>query len=140
MEENTFMVTLVGIIFNKKTKRILIGRREGDRLVPELKWSFPGGGVESAKDLEEHLIQEIKKKTALTKLKIKKLLLARITPEINRKQIILYYHCETAEDEENAKAGEKFAEVIWINPADWKNYFTTSIHPKIIKFLEKLEN
>ncbi len=138
-KEGEFIVTLVGIILNKKTRRILIGKREGDKLVPELKWSFPGGKLESATNLEEHLLNEIKKKTGLEKVDIKKILLARITPEIERKQIILYYYCETDKNEEDAGAGEKFVEVKWINSKDWKNYFATSVHPNIIKFLEKLK-
>lgn len=120
MDEEKFIITLSGIIYNKKIKRILIGRREKDNLVPELKWSFPGGRFENSVSLEESLLDEIKKKTGLNKINLKNIIFARITPEMKGKQFILYYYCETNEDERNAKAGEKFVEIKWINPIHFK--------------------
>jgi len=36
-------------------------------------------------------------------------------------------------------AQESFVEVKWVNPKECKNYFTTSVHPAVIKFLEDLK-
>ena len=43
LEKGTFLVTLQAIIYNPKTKKILIGKRENDPHVPQLSWSFIGG-------------------------------------------------------------------------------------------------
>lgn len=134
-DRGIFIINLVGIIYNTKNKKILIGRREKDVYVPELTWGFPGGRPAYDKTLEESLTEEIKKKTGL-KAEIKKIIFARITPEIQGKQILIYYYCETKQ--ENARAGEKFVEIKWISPKEYKNYFKTSIAAEISKFLNSL--
>jgi len=135
IDKGIFMINLVAIIYNPKTKKILIGRREKDEYVPELGWSFPGGRPAYDRDLEESLKDEIMKKTNVN-VSVKSIIFARITPEIERKQIIIYYYCETKDKE--AKAGEKFSEVKWIPPQEYKKYFTTSVNEKIARFLEEL--
>lgn len=134
LDRGAFMVNLVGIIYNPKTKKILIGKRENDEHVPELSWAFPGGRPAYNKDLEDSLKQEIKKKTGLD-ADVREVILARITPEIEN-QIIIYYYCEA---EGKGKVGDKFKEIKWINPKEYLSYFKTSIHPKIIKLLENLK-
>ena len=130
-----FMINLVAIVYNPDIKKMIIGRREQDQFVPELTWSFPGGRPTYDRDLEDSLKDEIKKKTGL-EAEIKKIIFARITPELNGKQIIIYYYCETSQNK--AKAGEKFSEVKWILPKEYKEYFKTSIHPEIRGFLKGL--
>lgn len=134
-ERGIFMINVVGIIYNPKIRKILIGRREKDSYVSELRWCFPGGRPAYDRDLEESLKDEIKKKTGL-EIKVKDLIYARNTPEIE-KQVIIYYYCETRQ--EKIKAGEKFVEVKWIKAREYKNYFKTSVHPKIDKFLRSLK-
>jgi|SRR3989344_5593185 len=134
-DRGIFMINLVGIIYNPKIKKILIGRREKDPYVPELGWCFPGGRPSYDRELGESLKDEIKKKTGL-EVEVKDLIFARITPEIKRKQVIVYYYCETRQEE--IKAGEKFVDVKWIFPGEYKNYFQTSVHQKIAKFLRGL--
>lgn len=133
-EKGVFMVNVVGIVYDKQAKKILIGKREKDEFIPEISWSFPGGRPSFDKEIEGALAYEIKKKTNI-KAEVKKIIFARITPELDKKQIILYYYCEGKGE---ARAGEKFIEVKWINPEEYRLYFTTSIHPKIAEFLDKL--
>ncbi len=125
-----FLLNVLGIVYNPKTKRILIGRRENDPFVKELKWSFPGGRPAYEKDLEYYLKHEIKIKTGLN-VKVKKVIFARVPPE-NKQFLLIYYHCELINGK--LKAGEKFVEVKWIKPNEIKKYFTTSLHPEIIKY------
>lgn len=131
-----FLVNVLAIIYNSKTQKILIGRREKDTLVKTLNWNFPGGRPAYKKDLEYYLKLEVKKKTNLN-IKIKKLVLARI-PEENKKFLLLYYLCEPT-NAGKEKAGEKFKEIKWIKPAEARKYFTTSIHPEIMKILRQLK-
>ena len=64
MEEmNDFKVIVLGIIFNPKTKKILIGRRENDPHVPKLKWTPPGGRVSHGEDIEISLKIKIREQT-----------------------------------------------------------------------------
>jgi plasmid replication initiation protein len=50
---------------------------------------------------------------------------------------LLYYYAEPVGGKE--KAGEKFVEIKWVKPTEIKKYSTTSVHPKIMEFLENLE-
>lgn len=129
-----YLVNVLGIVYNPKTKKILIGRRENDPHVKELGWSFPGGRLHYDKTIEETLRYEIKIKTGID-VKVKKMILARV-PKENEQFLLLYYYCETSNSQ--AQAGEKFVEVKWIEPKGYRHYFKTSVHPVIRRFLEKL--
>lgn len=134
VEKRMYVVNVLGIVYNPKTKKILIGKRENDPFVKELGWSFPGGRLHHGKAVKDSLRLEVKKKTGIS-IRAKQLLLARIPPEQDQ-FLLLYYSCETQQTK--SKAGEKFVEVKWIKPKEWKKYFMTSIHPAIKRFLERL--
>ncbi len=131
-DRGVFLVNVLGVVYNPETGKILIGRRENDPLVPELKWSFPGGRPAYEKDLEEYLKIEIKKKTGLD-VEVKEIILARKPPE-NKEFLLIYYRCDVVGGKENA--GEKFVELKWVEPTEAQKYFTTSFHPKLLKYLE----
>lgn len=135
-DKGIFIVNVLAIIYNKKLKKIVIGRRENDLFIPKISWTFPGGRPRYDQKIEESLRDEIKKKTGINKLEIKNIVFMRITPEIKRKQILIYYYCET--EQEKIKAGEKFVEIKWIYPKEYKDYFTTSVNTKIANFLNNL--
>ena len=71
-----YLVNCLGIVFDKKTKKIVIGRREKDPFIKELTWVFPGGNVTPGKKLEEYLKEEVKKKTNLD-IEVKQLVYSR---------------------------------------------------------------
>jgi len=131
-----FLVNALAIIYNPKTKKIIIGRRERDPFVKKLSWSFPGGRPAYKKDLDYYLKLEVKKKTNLD-IKIKKLVFAKTYPE-ERKLLSIYYLCEPT-NAGKEKAGEKFKEIKWVKSAEIKKYFTTSLHPEIFKILKQLK-
>jgi ADP-ribose pyrophosphatase YjhB (NUDIX family) len=130
-----FLVNCLAIVYDKKTKTILIGRREKDPLVRKLVWNFPGGRPGYTRELEDYLRLEVKKKTNLD-VKIKKLIFARI-PEENNRFLLLYYLAEPL-NVGKEKAGEKFVEIRWIKPKDARKFFTTSLHPEISRLLKEL--
>jgi ADP-ribose pyrophosphatase YjhB (NUDIX family) len=134
--KGVFLVNVLVVLYNPKTKMILIGRREKDPYVKKLSWCFPGGRPSYKEDLEYYLKTEVKKKTNLN-INIKKLIFAKTYPE-NRKFLSLYYIAE-AKNIGKEKAGEKFVEIKWIKSLEVKKYFTTSIHPEIIKILKMLK-
>lgn len=134
-DRGIFLVNVLGIIYNLKTKKILIGKRENDPYIKKLGWCFPGGRPAYKDDLEHYLRLEIKNKTNL-KVNIKKVVFAKTYPE-KREFLSIYYYCEIAGG--NEKAGEDITEIKWIKPTEVKKYFTTSLHPAVFKFLKELE-
>lgn len=134
-DRGVFLVNCLGIVYNPKTRKIIVGKREKDPYVKELTWTFPGGRPTYDRPLEESLKDEIKKKTNLD-VEVKKLIYARIVP--STKQFLnIYYLCEPINDE--VVAGEKFTEVKWIKPTEMIKY-KPPVDPYVLKFLEKLEN
>ncbi len=130
-----FLVNVLGIVYNQKTKQILIGKREKDPHLEKLSWTFPGGRPAYKEDLEFYLQHEIKIKTGLD-VNIKKIVFAKTYPE-KREFLSIYYLCKVVGGKE--KAGEKFVETRWIKPTEVQEYFTTSLHPQLLKFLRSLE-
>ncbi len=133
-DRGVFLLNVLGIVYNPKTKKILIGRREDDPFIKELEWCFPGGRPAYKDDLEHYLKHEIRIKTGLD-VEVERLVFARTIPE-NREFLLLYYLCKQVSGEENA--GEKFVEIKWIKPTEVKKYFTTSIDRRLMDFLERL--
>ena len=131
-DRGVFLVNVLGIV--QRDGKILIGKRGKDPHVKELAWSFPGGRPAYDKSLEESLKDEIKKKTNLD-VEVEKLIFAR-TPEEKEEFLLIYYYCEVVGGKE--KAGEKFKEIKWIRPEEIKKYFTTSLHPELVNFLNQL--
>lgn len=134
-DRGEFIVNVLAIVYDKKTKRILIGRREKDPYIEKLTWSFPGGRPAYDEDLEHYLNLETKKKTDL-EIDIQKILFAKTYPE-DRRFLSIYYLAKAPYGK--PKAGEKFKEVRWIPPCAVKDYFTTSIHPELYKIITDLD-
>jgi len=132
-----FLVNVVGIVYDSKTKKILIGRREKDEYLSELTWCFPGGRPTYKHSLIMSLRMEIKKKTNLD-VNVLDCIFARTLPE-KPEFLLVYYFCEVTGESEKPKSMEKFKEIKWVKPAEVEKYFTTSIDPVIVSFLESLE-
>lgn len=134
MNTDNFTVIVLGIVYHKG--KVLIGRRkEKDEHIEQLTWVFPGGRPRH-EELDIAAKREVKEETGLSVNSIK-LLFARTYPE-KRNLLSLFYLCEV--DNNNATAGGDLAELKWVRPTEVKDYFTTSIHPNIFKFLQDLEN
>jgi len=134
-----FLVNVLSIVYDTKTKKILIGRREKDPYVKTFSWTLPGGRPGYKKELEQYLKLEVKKKTNL-KIKIKKIIFAKTYPG-KRKLLSIYYLAEPI-NVGNEKAGEKFKEIKWVKINEINKYFApsyTPLHPQIMKILRKLK-
>jgi len=134
-DRGVFLVNCLAVVFNQKTKKILIGRRSKDPYMQKLSWAFPGGRPAYRQDLEEYVKLEVKKKTGL-RIKPKGVIFAKTYPE-NRQFLSIYYLAKIVGGKE--KKSEKFLEIKWIKPREVKKYFTTSLHPELYKILKKLE-
>ena len=136
LEIGVFLVNVLAIIYNRQTKKILIGRRQNDPYLKQLTWCFPGGMPGYRKDLEFYLKEQIKLKTGL-EIKVQNIIFAKTYPE-KREFLSIYYYCEPIGGKE--KPGELFVELKWVRPMEVIDYFksSTSIHPKLIRYLRSL--
>ncbi len=133
-DRGVFLVNVLGIIYNLKTKKILIGKRVNDPHITELSWCFPGGRPAYEEELEHYLKLEIKKKTGL-KVDVNEIIFAKTYPE-KKEFLSIYYLCKLVDG--RGKIGDKFVEIKWIKPSEVQKYFTTSIAPEILDFLKTL--
>ena len=135
-EKEKFSVILLGLIFNPKTKKILMGKREKDPYLPKLTWSFPGGRANQDEDLEETLKRKIKEKTGLEIENLGAVVFAKTYPE-KKDLLAIYYLCESVGGKE--KAGDDLVELKWMNPEEIENYITTSLHPHLKEYILNLK-
>jgi len=133
-DNGVFLVFTLGIVYNPNTKKILIGLRKPDPYIKELTWVFPGGRMRYDKEVEDHLKDIIKEKTGVS-AEVRDVVFAKTYPE-KREFLSIYLMCVT--DDTEAKAID-YQEIKWVNPTEVKDYFTTSLHPKLYAFLKKLE-
>jgi len=130
-----FSVSIMGIIFNPLTKKILIGKGNNDSLLPNLTWCFPWGKAVPGEDVDITLKNNVKAKTGLT---VKNLgaIFSKTYPE-KENLLGVYFLCESFEGEE--QAGDSFSELKWIDPEELESHFTTSFHKKLEQFLIELK-
>ncbi len=133
--KGVFLVNCLGIVY--KQGKILIGKREKDPYLPKLSWCFPGGRPTYKHSLAACLRMEIKKKTNLD-VNVLDVIFARTMPE-NPELLNIYYFCEVTNENPKQKVGEKFKELKWVKPTEVEKYFTTSIDPVVMSFLQALE-
>ncbi len=134
--KNLFNVILLGIVFDTKKKKILIGKREKEDIdMPNLTWVFPGGRPSNNEELESTLKRKIKEETGL-KVEILGVVFAKTYPE-NRKILSIYYLCESLGGKEKPSGDIK--ELKWVSPEEVEKYFTTSFHPHLKEYILNLK-
>jgi ADP-ribose pyrophosphatase YjhB (NUDIX family) len=133
-EKGVFLVNVLAIVFDTKTRKILIGKRENDPHIKELTWCFPGGTPNYNEELEEELKREIKEKTGLNVENLGAVF-AKTYPE-KREFLSIYYLCEVISGE--AKPGGSFKELKWVNPEELEKYYTTTFHPRLKEYIINL--
>jgi len=129
-----FSVILLGIIFDPKAKKILIGRRKEDSYIKEFSWCFPGGRATQEEDVDQTLKKSVKAKTGYD---IKNLgaIFSKTYPE-KKDLLAVYFLTQVFEGQE--KPGEDLVELKWVSPKDLENYFTISFHKKLKQYLTEL--
>lgn len=139
-KHGVFLVNLLGIIYDPKTKMVLIGKRVNDPNIKNLSWVFPGGRPDYKDDLELNLIKKIKEDTGL-KIELtdfNDIVFAKTYPE-KREFLSIYYHIELNDKAESALPGGSLSELKWVEPSEVTKYFTTSLHPVVLNYLKTLE-
>lgn len=134
-EREPYFPLVLGIIFDTRTKKILIGKRKKDPEIEGLTWAFPGGRPEHGEELEDSIKRTIKEKTGYETESLG-VIFAKTYPE-KRDLLAIYYLCEMTGGEEILS--EDFSEIKWVEPKEVKEYFTTSFHPKLREYIEDLK-
>jgi len=131
LKKGVFLAVILGIIFDTKKRKILMGRRVNDPYISNLTWSFPGGVPNYGEDLEKFVERKIREKT---NLKVKSLgcVFARELKEKN-KILLLYYLCEVVSGKERPR--DDLVELKWVEPKDLEKYFTTSFDPRLKEYI-----
>lgn len=125
-DKGVFLVNVLGVIYNPKAKKVLIGRRKDDPFIENLSWVFPGGRPGIEKELEEYITEIVKEKTGLDVIP-QKVVFAKTYPE-KREFLSIYYFCEYHNPIGNEVPGDNIKELKWVNPNEVAKYFTTSLH------------
>ena len=139
-DKGVFSVLVLGIVYDPKERKVLIGRRENDPDVPGLSWAFPGGRPEYNEELDNSVKREIKEETGL---EVENLgpVYAKTYPE-KRDFLVIYYLCENSSlnsaSEERLTPGDNFKELKWVEPEELERYFTTSFHPRLKEYILNL--
>ncbi|MFH1151979.1 MAG: NUDIX domain-containing protein [Nanoarchaeota archaeon] len=129
-----FNVIILGIIFDPKNKKVLIGRRENNPHIPELTWCFPRGRAIHGEDVDKTLKRNVKAKTGY---KVKNLGTFFSETYLGEEDMIgIYFLTEVFEGKE--KPGGNFIKLKWIHPKEIDKYFTTPIHKKLKEYLMNL--
>ena len=134
LQKGVYYPVVLGIIFDTKTKKILIGKRKDSKDTHGLTWAFPGGRPEHGEELEEAIKREIKEETGL-EIESIGVIFAKTYLE-KRDLLAVYFLCGIVGGKE--RANEDFSETKWVSPKELKKYFTTSFHPKLQEYLEGL--
>ncbi len=133
---NPFTVILLGIIYDTKKKRILIGKREkADHYLPKLTWAFPGGRAEPGEELEATLKSKIKEETGVNTANLG-MIFAKVYPE-KEDLLAIYYLCELINGKE--KPAGDLKELKWAKPEELEEFFTTSFHSHLKEYILNLK-
>lgn len=129
-----FKIALLGIVFDPKTKRVLIGKR-GKNSIPNATWCFPGGRLNLNEDVNTAIKRRISEKT---NLKVENLgcVFTRV-PQEQQNLLLAYFLCEFLGGE--AKTGEKYKELKWVRPEEVERYFNAPFEAPLKEYIISLK-
>ena len=133
---NRFEIVLLGIVFDPKKKKILIGKRKGqDPYIKKITWCFPGGRIRNEEEVEDILKKKIKFKTGFDVANLGSIF-SRV-PSEKKDLMLLYFLCEVTGGKE--RPYDDFAELKWVKPEEIEKHFTTSFHPHLKEYILNLK-
>jgi hypothetical protein len=130
-KEKTFNVILLGVIFDPKTRKILIGKAKGDE-----NWSFLEGDLAQDEELDVRLKKITNKKTGFIIANLG-VIYAKNCIENKKEKLELYFLCEIKEGKE--KKGENVEELKWAKPSEIEEHLNTTFPTRLREYLMNLE-
>jgi ADP-ribose pyrophosphatase YjhB (NUDIX family) len=129
--ENKFSVKIIGILFEPKSRKILLGKNHGDKNL-----SFLEGNLKHTEELDVRLKRVAKEKTGY---KVHNLGAVYAKNKIkNKKDLLeLYFLCEATEGKE--KKGKNVEELLWVAPKDVEKKLKQKLPTRLKEYILGLE-
>ena len=129
MENQKFKVKIIGVIFDPKKRKILIGKNHGDE-----NYTFLDGTLSPEEELDKELKRITKEKTGFI---IHNLGSIYAENHLNNKEELrLYFLCEATEGKE--KLGKNVKEIVWIKPSEAEKKLETKFPTRLREFILSL--
>ena len=130
MEGTKFKVRIVGIIFDPKKRKILIGKDKGEK-----KYSFLEDDLDYNLELDKKLKKYIKEKTGY---KVHNLGSVYAENMLQRKdKLKIHFLCEATEGKE--KPGKNVEELLWIKPSKVEEKLDVKLPARLHEYILNLE-
>lgn len=130
MEENKFIVKIVGIVFKPEERKILIGKNKGDS-----KYSFLEGDLCPEEDLDKCLKKMTTEKTGFIVHN-----LGAIYAENNLSsrpdKLKIHFLCEATEGDQ--KPGENVEELLWASPLEIEEKLEVKLPTRLREYIISL--
>jgi hypothetical protein len=130
MEKDLFYIKIVGIIFDTKTKKILIGKNQGDE-----KYSFLEGNLIQNKELDLVLKETVTGKTGYSVHNLGSIYSENMLQDL--KKVKLHFLCEVKSGEE--KPGENVEELLWVKPSEVEEKLQVRLPTRLKEYILNLE-
>ena len=129
MESSKFKVKLVGVIFDQKKRKILIGKNKGD-----YRYSFLEGALIPEEEIDKELKRITKEKTGFVIHNLGTIYSENHLED--KEEIRIYFLCEATEGKE--KLGKNVEEIRWINPSEAEKKLETKFPTRLREFITGL--
>ena len=130
MDKEKFKVVIVGILFNPKERKILIGKNIGEK-----HFSFLEGDLTYKEELDVGLKRVTTEKTGYIVHNLGTVYAANCLDSCDQK-LELYFLCEVTEGEE--KPGKNVEELKWIKPSEAEDHLNTKIPTRLKEYIINL--
>ena len=125
----------LGILFDTRSKRILIVKRKKPSQITGLTWCFPGVKISYGDDIESELKSGIRKKTGFAIESLGSVFVKTYSKESGL--LSVYYLCEISGGKK--KLGKDYEDSKWVSPDEIEKYFGVSLHPTLKEYLTGLK-
>ena len=132
MSNEKFNVVIVGIIFDPKTRKILVGKAKGDE-----KYSFLEGNLTHNEELDVRLKKVTTEKTGYIVHNLGAVY-AQNCLNSHGEELKIYFLCEATEGQE--KLGENIEEILWVKPSEVEEKLGVSFPTRLKGYIEDLES
>jgi ADP-ribose pyrophosphatase YjhB (NUDIX family) len=130
MEKELFYVKIVGIIFDTTTRKILVGRLNGDD-----HYSFIEGDLTHDEELDKCLKRTVKETTGFKIHNLGAIYAENILKKSDK--LKLHFLCEIAEGE--LIPGGKITELIWVKPSEVEEKLGVELPSRLHEYITNLE-
>ncbi len=129
MEENKFYIKIVGIIFDTKNRKVLIGKNK-----EEQKYSFLEGNLTQIEELDACLKRTVTEKTGYQVHNLGAIYAENMLQ--NKNKVKLHFLCEVKSGEE--KPGENVDELLWVKPSEVEEKIQVKLPSTLHEYITNL--